>query len=153
MILSFSHLTLQNATFLPFVGAFKKRARVEQLVAASPFSMGLLTPKPPHWHPAPPKLHEAVKISTRQLVDAGHSGGLPDIALGYAYRLAGEAGLPFVAGFSTPAEVHASMKAWRDIKAGKDAEDRKKKEEQVRQLFKEAGYLDWCWESPPPEEK
>ncbi|KAF8076019.1 galactose dehydrogenase [Lyophyllum atratum] len=59
VILSYSHLSLQNSTFLQYAPQLQQRAQVGQLLAASPFSMGLLTASPPAWHPAPAELSAA----------------------------------------------------------------------------------------------
>ncbi|KDQ29275.1 hypothetical protein PLEOSDRAFT_2849, partial [Pleurotus ostreatus PC15] len=81
VILSYSHLNLQNSTFLAFAPHLITRAKVKQLLAASPLSMGLLTPSPPQWHPAPPPL-KASAAAAGKLWDKG----LPDLALGYSIR-------------------------------------------------------------------
>jgi D-arabinose 1-dehydrogenase len=146
VLLSYSHLNLQNATLIPFAQALRERARVGQILAASPWSMGLLTPSPPPpWHPAPPALTEVTRVGLR--LHADFAGGLPNVALGYAYRIAGEHDLPFVAGFSSLAEVHASVKGWREIQGVEDPE-RIRREQEARKLFEDAGYLDWSWTSP-----
>jgi D-arabinose 1-dehydrogenase len=147
IMLSYSQLNLQNAAFIPFAQELRTRARIPQLLAASPWSMGLLTPSPPPWHPAPPKLMEATRTGLQ--INKDFEGGLPNVALGYAYRLAGEHNLPFVAGFSRPEEVHASVKGWRDIESGAN-EEQTRRENEARKLFEDAGYLDWSWASPPP---
>ncbi|KAF5333742.1 hypothetical protein D9611_002359 [Ephemerocybe angulata] len=146
IILSYSHLCLQNSTFEQFAPRLKEQANVETLLAASPLSMGLLTGNPPKWHPAPPALVEAVGIAKE-----GWPGKFTDLALGYAIgRTGGEHGnTPLVAGFSTPQEVHECVKVWREIKeGGGSADERRAGEEKARAIFKEAGYLDWSWSSP-----
>ncbi|KAF9482004.1 Aldo/keto reductase [Pholiota conissans] len=146
VLLSYSHLCLQNATFLEFIPHFYKRAKVGQLVAASPLSMGLLTPKPPAWHPAPPALQEAV-VSARKTWDAD----FPNLAVGYSIRQSnrGERPLPLVVGFSNPREVHDCVKVWREIQAAPaDEGKRKEGEERAREVFRRAEYLDWSWASP-----
>lgn len=143
VLLSYSHLCLQNATFLEFIPHFYQRARIGQLVAASPLSMGLLTPTPPSWHPAPPKLRQAVVDSSNTW-----NGDYPNLAVGYSIRQTGslEKPLPLAVGFSTPREVHDCVKVWREIQAG--SEVRKEGETKAREVFKDAGYLDWSWASP-----
>ncbi|KAF5322424.1 hypothetical protein D9619_001063 [Psilocybe cf. subviscida] len=81
VLLSYSHLCLQNTTFLDFAPHLYERAGIAQLVAASPLSMALLTPRPPVWHPAPPDLQEAV-VKARSTWD----GDFPNLAVGYAVR-------------------------------------------------------------------
>jgi len=141
VLLSYSHLCLQNSTFLEFIPHFYKRAKVGQLLAASPLSMGLLTSTPPSWHPAPPRLRQAA-------VDASNAWtrGLPDLAMGYSIRSAKE--VPLVVGFSSPEEVHECVKVWRDILAGNQSDERDESEKQAQEVFRQAEYLDWSWASP-----
>jgi len=145
VLLSYSHLCLQNSTFLEFIPHFYKRAKVGQLLAASPMSMGLLTSAPPSWHPAPLRLRKAA-------VDASDTwaGGLPDLAMGYAIRhtMSVEEPLPLVVGFSSPKEVHECVKVWREILAGHESEEREESENQAREVFRRANFLDWSWPSP-----
>lgn len=143
--LSYSHLSLQNATFSEFVPHLSQRAQVSQLLAASPLSMGLLTPSPPPWHPAPGPVHEAV-VEARKV----WAGDLPNLALGFSIRNTGanHGGVPLVVGLSNPREVHEAVKVWREIQKGVGDDARKKGEEQTRDVFREAGVLDWSWSSP-----
>ncbi|KIY71825.1 Aldo/keto reductase [Cylindrobasidium torrendii FP15055 ss-10] len=144
IIMSYSHLTLQNESFLQFASELRARAKVQQLVTASPFSMGLLTPNVPAWHPAPEELKTVSKT-------AGAETGTPltDVALGYAIRKATENAFPLVAGFSNPQEVHECVRVWREVTAatGKSA-DREEKEAIVRKMYQDTGYADWSWASP-----
>ncbi|TFK43310.1 Aldo/keto reductase [Crucibulum laeve] len=145
VMLSYSHLCLQNATFTQFAPHLYERAKVRQLLAASPLSMGLLTPSPPSWHPAPKNLLAAVVESTKIW-----SRGLPDLALGFSIRNTGitHGNTPLVVGFSTPQEVHNSVKVWREIQEKLNDGERRAAEEEAREVFQKAGYLDWSWASP-----
>ena len=145
VLLSYSHLCLQNSTFLEFIPHFYKRAKVGQLLAASPMSMGLLTSAPPSWHPAPLRLRTAV-------VDASNTWarGLPDLAMGYSIRHTNsvEEPLPLVVGFSSPEEVHECVKVWREILSVHKSEEREESEKQAQEVFRQAEFLDWSWPSP-----
>ncbi|KAF9535038.1 NADP-dependent oxidoreductase domain-containing protein [Crepidotus variabilis] len=145
VLLSYSHLCLQNSTLLEFIPYFQKRAKVKEVVAASPLSMGLLTPSPPPWHPAPPNLRQAT-------ADAIQSWGqdFPQLAVGYSMRKASayENPLPLAIGLSSPTEVHEAVKAWRKITDSTTTSDDQKGEELVQKIFEKAGYLDWSWASP-----
>lgn len=119
---------------------------VGQLLTASPLSMGLLTPKPPAWHPAT----NVVKASS---VEAGKAcneweGGLPNIALGYAYRTAKDLGVATVAGFGTPREVHETMKIWRELARGTRLQERQGYEQKVIKIFEQSESKDYSWASP-----
>lgn len=146
VILSYSHLCLQNATFLDFVPHFYARAQVEQLVPASPLSMGMLTPIPPPWHPAPPELKQAVADA-----HAAWGGDFPELAVGYSLRQSGALGraLPLVVGFSNPREVHECVRVWREVRAAVgEGSEGERGEESAREVFRKAGYLGWSWASP-----
>ncbi|KAJ6516253.1 NADP-dependent oxidoreductase domain-containing protein [Mycena sanguinolenta] len=146
VILSYSNLSLQNSTFLQFVPQLLERAQVRQLLAASPFSMGLLTDLgPPSWHPASPALRSATAQAAEDCRARGRS--LADLATGYCIRHTGGA-VPLVVGLSQPKEVHECIRVWREIEAGQGNEERVKQEEAVKSVFKEAGALDWNWASP-----
>ncbi|KAF8914139.1 Aldo/keto reductase [Gymnopilus junonius] len=145
VLLSYSHLCLQNSALLEFIPHFYERAKVGQLVAASPLSMGLLTATPPNWHPAPPELRQAVIESSKTW-----KGDFPNLAVGYSIRRASsvEKPLPLVVGFSNPKEVHECIKAWREVQAESGKSERQEGESVARQVFQDAGYLDWSWASP-----
>jgi len=148
IILSYSHYTLQNGIFSAYVSEFKHRAKVGQLVAASPLSMGLLTSNPPAWHPAPAELISAKDQAIKAC--EGWDGGLPNLALGFHLRdREGEMkDTPRAIGLSTVWEVHEAIKAWRQVKNG-DNEKRQACEEFVMKIFRDAGYEGYSWQSPP----
>lgn len=149
VLLSYCHISLQNSAFATYAPAFRERAKVGQLLTASPLNMGLLTPKPPSWHPASPELKEAARKAAKLCVDEEWPGGLPNLAVGYGYRKGAELNMPVVVGLSNPKEVHESVRAWRAVKEGKDREERVALEERVCALFGDG--LGWSWASPPPE--
>jgi D-arabinose 1-dehydrogenase len=80
-----------------------------------------------------------------------HTGGLPTVACGYSFRIAGELGLPSVVGLSTPREVHEAMRAFRELRGGPSMGfgERRLAEEEVKELFVKEGMLEWSWASPP----
>jgi len=141
IILSYSHLCIQNATYCEFVPYFRDRARIPNILTASPLSMGMLTPNPPAWHPAPPPLRVAIKDATERC--AGWEGGLVNISLGYAFNRARE--IPTVVGLSRLREVHENVRVWREVKENKDGPHRRDLENECVGIFKSAGYLDWDW--------
>ncbi|KAF8639730.1 hypothetical protein AX17_000992 [Amanita inopinata Kibby_2008] len=145
VLLSYSHLSLQNSTFNEFAPHFLQRAHVRQLVAASPLSMGLLTSSPPAWHPAPPELRKVVENARIRCARS-----LPSLALGFSVRNTGSShhNMPLVIGLSTPHEVHECVKAWREIQEEEDVAERRRGEECVVSVLRDAGYKDWSWSSP-----
>ncbi|KIJ56909.1 hypothetical protein M422DRAFT_23041 [Sphaerobolus stellatus SS14] len=147
ILLSYSHYTLQNNAFEAYLPHFRNRAKISQLVTASPFSMGLLTANPPNWHPAPPDMMAAKNRALESNSD--WNGGLPNLALGYSFR-EGEGEMkqvPRVVGLSNMKEVHETMRAWRQIVDNHD-EERLEREAAVRRIFQEAGYEEYSWQSP-----
>ncbi|KAF8574437.1 Aldo/keto reductase [Ramaria rubella] len=148
ILLSFSHYNLQNSIFPAYLPHFLHRAKIAQLIAASPFSMGLLTPKHPAWHPAPP---DVVAAKDRAVtLSQGWQGGLPNLALSFAFREheQGMKDVPRVVGLSTTREVHEAVQVWREMQAGEDS-GRKQFEEAAIEVFKKANTQGLSWQSPP----
>ena len=145
-MLSYCHLTIQNDTLLSYVKELTGRAGVGQLITASPLSMGLLTPNPPEWSPAPPKL----KSASSEAVDicSTWAGGISNIALGFSYRNARHLGISTVVGMGSLQQVHETMKVWREIVSGDGAQERKEYEDRVIQVFDASGYRNYSWPSP-----
>lgn len=144
--MSYCHLTVQNDTFLSFAKELTERAGVGQLITASPLCMGLLTPNPPEWSPAPDKL----KTASSEAVDACSAwpGGLPNVALGFAYRNARQLGMPTVVGMGSLEQVHETMRVWREIVSEDGMQQRKEYEEQVVQVFDASGCKNYSWPMP-----
>ena len=146
VVMSYCHLTIQNDTFVSFAKELTERAGVEQLVTASPLCMGLLTPNPPEWSPAPEKLKSA--SSEAMYACSAWSGGLANIALGFGYRSARRLGIPTVVGMGSLGQVHETMRVWREIASEEEIEERKEYEEQVTRIFDASGYRKYSWPSP-----
>lgn len=147
VILSYSHLNLQNSSLINFVQPLVERARVKQVITASPFNMGLLTNAPPvPWHPASPALKAAVLDAAE--VARSWPGTLPNLALGYAIRESRELNLPLVAGFSVTREVHENVAVWREVEAGENRQTRVEMERKVLNVFEKSGHYNESWASP-----
>ncbi|KAI0751260.1 Aldo/keto reductase [Daedaleopsis nitida] len=149
VLLSYCHLSLQTNAFAAYAPAFRERAKVGQLLTASPLSMGLLTPKPPAWHPASLEVKAAARRANELCAEEGWEGGLPNLANGYGFKRGAELGVPVVVGVSNPREVHESVRAWREVREGKDREKRTALEERVVSTFGDT--VGWSWASPPDE--
>ena len=149
-ILSYSHYTLQSDIFKDFAPRFASEAGIRQVLTASPFSMGLLTPNPPPWHPV---IKQLKGVMGEVLSTASQwEGGLPNLALGYTLRRAELAtDIPTVVGFSTPKEVHECVAVWRELQSKQQDVGRRRLEELVRLKFREHGWENRAWVSPPPE--
>ena len=144
--MSYCHLTIQNDTLIQFVEELTGRAGIGQLLTASPLCMGLLTPNPLEWSPAPQKL----KSASSEAVDvcSAWTGGLPNVALGFSYRNARHLGIPTVVGVGLLEQVHETIKVWREIASGDGTQERKEYEERVIQLFDASVYRNYSWPSP-----
>ncbi|KZT13110.1 Aldo/keto reductase [Laetiporus sulphureus 93-53] len=147
VLLSYSHLMLQNTAFAEFAPHFRDRAKISQLLTASPLNMGLLTPKPPAWHPASQELRDAAKQASSTC--AQWDGGLPNVAVGFSFRKANELSVPTVVGLSNPREVHENVRVWREICEGKEEKEleRLAQEQEVLKVFD--NLKGWSWASPP----
>ncbi|KAI0773784.1 Aldo/keto reductase [Fomes fomentarius] len=149
VLMSYCHLSLQNSAYIPYAAALRERAKIGQLLTASPLCMGLLTPNPPDWHPSTPELKEAARRANQLCIDEGWASGLPHLAVGYGFKKGQELDLPVVVGLSNPTEVHESVRAWREIKEGKEAERRAALEERVVKSF--GDLAGWSWAMPAEE--
>lgn len=145
VLLSYSQSNLQNGAFASFAPHFRKRAKIPQLLAASPLNMGLLTNSPPSWHPAPPALRDAVTRSAKAVGE--WDGGLPNVAIGFSIRekwdkeVVGNnaSEIPVVIGLSTPEEVKEAIKVWREVHSVAIDEERFTMEQRVLTEMKEFG--------------
>ena len=142
--MSYSHLTLQNDTLASFAEELTGRAGVRQLINASPLCMGLLTPNPPEWIPAPPEL----KAASLDACSTTWDGGLPNVALGFSYRKSRELGIPTVVGMGSLEQVHETMKVWREVVSSERMQERKQNEGLVSRIFDDSGYNNYSWPSP-----
>ncbi|KAH9943009.1 Aldo/keto reductase [Epithele typhae] len=149
IMLSYTHVSLQNSLFATHFAAFKERAKVRQLLTASPLCMGLLTPRVPTWHPASDAARATATEAHALLTGRGWAGGLPELATGFAFRKGEQLGMPVVIGLSTVAEVHQCVAAWRRVREAKDTAERDELEKTVADMFGDMqGYM---WQSPEPK--
>ncbi|KAI0260927.1 NADP-dependent oxidoreductase domain-containing protein [Gloeopeniophorella convolvens] len=140
---TYTHLTLQNGTLLPFAAALRARAGVQQVLAASPLAMGLLAPPPapPEWHPAPP----ALRAAAREVVGAVGEREIAQVAVAWSVRAARVEGIPVVVGMSALGEVHAAVAAWRRARDEGAAAELEEKAGRARAVFERTGTAGWVW--------
>ena len=106
---------LQNTSLATYIPLFEA-AGVEQIISASPLSMGILrNDGGPAWHPATPALQQACKDAIAVAAKAGTT--LEAVALGYGLTSAGSSTshTPIVVGLSTPDEVHETMRVYSQL--------------------------------------
>ncbi|KAF9649301.1 Aldo/keto reductase [Thelephora ganbajun] len=115
VLMSFCHLTVQNDTFTPFVRELAGRAGVGQLLTASPLSS------------------EALNMCSTW------NGGLPNIALGFAYRNARDLGILTAVGMGSLEQVHETVKVWREIALDGSSQEREEHEDEVLRVFDASG--------------
>jgi D-arabinose 1-dehydrogenase len=144
---SYAHLTLQNDTLAAFADALRTRARVSQVLAASPLGMGLLAPppSPPAWHPAP----RAVLDAAREAVSVVGEAEVARVAVAWSVRAAQQGSMPVVVGMSNLKEVHAAVEAWRWARDNLEGrrEELERKAALARGVFERTGTAGWTWTS------
>jgi len=155
---AYAHLTLQNGTLSAFASALRTRARVAQVLAASPLGMGLLAPPPapPVWHPAP----RAVLDAAREAVGVVGEGEVAGVAVAWSVRTAqagaggpiesdggAEGKMPVVVGMSDLREVHATVEAWRWARDEGRQEELESKAALARGVFECTETAGWTWPS------
>ncbi|OBZ71940.1 L-galactose dehydrogenase [Grifola frondosa] len=145
VLLSYSHLHLQNSTLAAFVPTLSHACAHPQLLTASRSTWACsLRPRPPGT--APPALKEAAQKASQLCVDDKWEGGLPNLAVGFGCRMAEALDLPVVVGLCNLREVHENVAVWRENKERKDQENRIALERQVLKVFGDT--QGWSWASP-----
>ena len=82
VIMSYSHYCLNDTSLRQLAPAWRQRG--VGVISASPLSMGLLTPVPPDWHPAPPELRAAALRAVEHCNE--NDADLPFLAMQFALR-------------------------------------------------------------------
>ncbi|KAG8904808.1 hypothetical protein FRB99_001114 [Tulasnella sp. 403] len=147
-VLSYAHYNLHNSTFAAYLPVLTSRANVTRVLTASPLNMGLLTPSPPPWHPAPAALRDTVNQVMESDIVKSWPGGLPNLALGFSLRGGAlDPMVPNVIGLSSPKEVHEAVAVWREVTSQGDSQAQKRKDAEVavRNQFASAGWADASW--------
>jgi D-arabinose 1-dehydrogenase len=141
VVLSYSHVTLQNMSLLPALPRFY-RAGVQKVLTASPLSMGLLRSAGPQpWHPASKSLRDAVKRASDYLESSGDN--LADAAVRYVF--ANWHGC-VIGGWSNIQELEGAVKMWHSVKAGQGRERDDMLWAKARQIM--GTQIDTMWSSP-----
>ena len=151
---TYAHLTLQNGTLPAFALALRTRARVAQVIAASPLGTGLLAPPaPPEWHPAP----RAVLDAAREAMRVVGEGEMARVAVAWSVRTAqaGDGGddggkegvVPVVVGMSNLREVHTAVGAWRWARDKGRQEELESKAALAQAVFERTGTAGYTWSS------
>ncbi|KIK20751.1 hypothetical protein PISMIDRAFT_12818 [Pisolithus microcarpus 441] len=152
IVMSYSHLNLQNRTFEAFKPALLERAAVKQGVSASPFSMGLLTPKPPTWHPASDEIKvavaKAIAMHNERIGRESTGPTFSELALGYAFGQALKAHTPTVVGLGRIEDVHTCARVWQHVESGNLPIEWQTHIEAITHYFEAENVLDKCWENP-----
>ena len=155
---TYAHLTLQNATLLPFAAALRARARVALVTAASPLGMGLLVPPPrvaPVWHPAPDAVRAAAAEAARAVAEAREGDDdVATVAVAWSVRAAmlGDVALtsgrmPVVIGMSDLREAHVAVRSWRWAREEGRREELERKAALAQAVFEHTGTAGWTWTS------
>ena len=135
-----------------FRPAFLERAKVKHVVAASPLSMGLLSPKPPAWHHASDEIKaaaaNAIASHNKQIGGEQNEPTFSEVALRYAFERAFEAQIPTVSGLCHTREVHTCARVWHEFQSGEGREKWGTHVEPILSFFKDANVLDQSWTNP-----
>ncbi|KAH8830617.1 Aldo/keto reductase family-domain-containing protein [Flagelloscypha sp. PMI_526] len=144
VIMSYSHLNLQNRSLLSFLPAFRDTAKIPTILSASPLNMGLLTPSIPTWHPAPEELRATMEAFQKEW-----NGNLPELALMFGMETCSKNGLPLVVGLSNVKEVETIMAVWARFmeQGGKMTAGERQADAIFKKVLDEGGWIDWSWAS------
>lgn len=152
VVMSYSHLNLQNRMLESFRPAFLERAKVKYVVSASPLNMGLLSPKPPPWHPASEEIKAAVTDAIamhNKRIDGEQNGPtFSEVALRYAFERALKAQIPTVSGLCRTEEVHTCARVWHDLQTGEAKGELETHVQAVLSFLKDKNVLDQSWRNP-----
>lgn len=156
VVQTYAHHTLQNdALQQGYLQALTEKARVKQVVSASPLAMGLLTTSGgPDWHPAKkyPELFDATRAAVEMCKGKGTK--LEDVALSFGYRPLNQPDgrrVPIVVGCKDLEEVTDTVRRWKEVNPGAQGvggSEKKELEEEVKKLFAERGVQCWSWACP-----
>lgn len=141
VILSYSHMTLQNSTLEDAVPKFQA-AGVQKILTASPLSMGLLRSAGPHpWHPATEAQKTAV-VKANQFVE-GQCQNFADTCMRFVFaKWSGTV----VGGWSSVKELEDAVEMWHRVKNGERREQDEKLWKQAREVMGKE--VDTMWPSP-----
>lgn len=142
VVLSYSHMTLQNTTLGKVVPEFHA-AGVKQVLTGSPLSMGLLRAAGPHpWHPATASLRAAVVRASEYVEMQGDN--LVDTAMRFVFARWNGC---VIGGWSSVKELEDAVRMWHRVKGGV----RRAEDERLWQAAREVmgREIDTMWTSPP----
>jgi aryl-alcohol dehydrogenase-like predicted oxidoreductase len=151
---TYSHQTLLNSALSSgFLEAFEK-AGVKQVVNAAPLAMGVLTTQGgPAWHPIRDveggRYYQATREAAKLCQEKGTT--LEAVASDFGYRPVHQSDaklVPVVIGCKNMSEVHRALESYARVAYNRT--DSRDLQEQVRNLFEEAGVADWSWANPGP---
>jgi D-arabinose 1-dehydrogenase len=141
VVLSYSHMTLQNATLPTLLPAFAA-AGVHRVITGSPLSMGLIRLEGPHdWHPASNELRTAVKCAAEWVETQGENFA----EMGMRYVFAQWEGT-IIGGYSSVEELEHGVEMWHRVKRGGGREEDKRLWAGAREVM--GSNVDTMWSSP-----
>jgi D-arabinose 1-dehydrogenase len=141
VVLSYSHMTLQNSTLPAAVPKFYA-AGVRKVITASPLSMGLLRSAGPQaWHPATATLRQSVARASKFVESQGHSFAETSMR----YVVAKWDGC-IIGGWSSVKELEAGVKMWHRVRSGISRAEDEKLWKGARDIM--GDQVDTMWSSP-----
>lgn len=141
VVLSYSHMTLQNTTLNAAVPQFHE-AGVQRVLTASPLSMGLLRSAGPQpWHPATQSQKDAVVKALDYVEKQGHN--LADTSMRFVYAKWDGC---VVGGWSSVKELEDAVEMWYRVKSGTGREEDERLWKGAREVMGKE--VDTMWLSP-----
>jgi D-arabinose 1-dehydrogenase len=141
VVLSYSHLTLQNSALLEMVPRFHA-AGVKTVLTASPLSMGLLRAQGPHpWHPATQALKDAVIKANKYIESRGHD--MADTSMRYVFS---KWNGTVVGGWSSVKELEDAVTMWHHVEKGIGGTEDEMLWAKAREIMGDE--VDAMWDSP-----
>lgn len=141
VVLSYSHMTLQNSTLPDALPKFYA-AGIKKVITGSPLSMGLLRSAGPQpWHPASATLKQAVAKASNWVESQGHN--LAETSMRYVVaRWEG----CIIGGWSSVKELEAGVKMWHRVRSGIGRAEDEKLWKGARDVM--GDQVDTMWLSP-----
>ncbi|VTR97192.1 aldo/keto reductase [Tuwongella immobilis] len=136
VVISYAHCTLQSTRLIHDLLPVADAHGVG-ILNGSPLSLGLLTQQgPPPWHPAP----AALKAAAQKASEFCRGNGIDLSYLGMQFCLAEHRVASTITGTAQVPELEVNLRAVGQVPDLKLVEG-------VKSIFREAGFLDYAWES------
>jgi D-arabinose 1-dehydrogenase len=142
VVLSYSHMTLQNTTLKDAVPKFYA-AGIQRILTGSPLSMGLLRSAGPQpWHPAAQSQKDAVIRAGEYIERHGHN--MADTSMRFVFA---QWDGTVIGGWSSVKELEDAVVMWHRVKDKVEREEDERLWQGAREVMGKE--VDTMWASPP----